>query len=217
MPRLASWNRTSDPAQQRLQAYLDEVQAKLAPVLATGRDWGLTLVIDVESPARLLHHYDLENYVTPLIDRLGPDRFVYVAATKQVGGGSYLAIGPAQPGAPPPAWTGWSGRVAQHLTGKPGKTAIRAALQATVPQPLPSGPVAVQLAFRAAAARNWVTFWKPVGDAMGPVLGEPYPARPFYPNDDRITHLVLHRLREHTLDSAVDVGLWWQGGGAWAG
>ena len=35
-PRLASWNKTSDPDQVRLREYLEDTAALLAPAMATG-------------------------------------------------------------------------------------------------------------------------------------------------------------------------------------
>ncbi len=76
-PLLASWNRSDDPAQIRLRAYLDQIQAKLEAFLAQGSDQPLFLRLDVardlKTGARgtaldqLLHQYDLENYLTPIV------------------------------------------------------------------------------------------------------------------------------------------------------
>ena len=43
--------------------------------------------------ASLIRHHDLENYLTPLVRRLGAEHFNLVEAAKRVGGGSRLTIG----------------------------------------------------------------------------------------------------------------------------
>jgi hypothetical protein len=70
--------------------------------------------------------------------------------------------------------------------------------------------MAVQLAWRCPARRNWVSFWKPTGDAMGPVLGEPDSRNPFNPADDRIVALHLHRCIDESAGNGVRVGMWWR-------
>lgn len=46
---------------------------------------------------------------------------------------------------------------------------------------------------------------------MGPILGEPYPHRPFYPNDDRIVSLTLSHLPNALRTTpGFDIDLWWR-------
>lgn len=158
---------------------------------------------------RLACGHDVENYITPLVKKLGWRHFVYAAVTKRVGGGSSISIGPALRRSAVPAWCGWSGRITGRIGSPEGKRSVRAALRAVVDTPLPPGPVAMHMAWRLSGSRNWVDLWKPTGDATGPVLGEPrYPEKEFHPNDDRITELTLHRVVDDDL-GAVDVGMWW--------
>lgn len=165
--------------------------------------------IDVGAPVRLERHYDLENYLTPVVAHLGAAQFTFASAVKRVGGGSKVQVGIAALSAGQ-AWDGWehfscaAGAGAQEPRWKKG---LHDALAAANPWPLPPGPVAVQLAWRCSSARNWVWLWKPTGDAMGPVLGEP---RPFNPNDDRIVDLQLHRTVHDAIGHKVDVGMWWR-------
>src|SRR4051812_29567559 len=74
-PLLASWESRTHPAQIRLQAYLAELAAELGPLPAAGLPLFLQMEIDVRDPGRLLRHYDLENYLTPVVMHLGPAHF----------------------------------------------------------------------------------------------------------------------------------------------
>ncbi|MDB5076576.1 MAG: hypothetical protein JWO42_2755 [Chloroflexi bacterium] len=209
-PRLASWNSRNDPEQIRVQAYLTDLAEKIGP-LPESTNLYLQLDIDVLRPIALQRHHDLENYLTPVVAKLGSRRFVFVGATKRVGGGSVLTVGVAQPQVD--KLTGWDHRTLS-LTGGVGthawKEQIRAGLLASGVQVVPEGPVAVQLAWRCAPRRDWVQLWKPTGDAMGPVVGEPWPANPFNPADDRIVSLQLHRLVDDTIGKDVHIGMWWR-------
>jgi hypothetical protein len=209
-PRLASWDAASRPSQIRLRAYLKQVADALG-TLPESSNLFLHLDVDVQQPERLLRHYDLENYLTPLVHRLGSHRFVLVSATKRVGGGSELRVGIAAPAAL--EQTGWAHFVCR-VSGSVGtlawKTAVRQALIASNQMLLPPGPVSVRLAWRCAQRRNWVQLWKPTGDAMGPVLGEPDARNPFNPADDRIVSIELHRSVDDTVGNGVDIGMWWR-------
>ena len=70
-PRLASWDARSHPSQVRLQSYLDGVEAVFARHL---RESSGLFYIDVEvvrpPDSDLLHHHDIENYLTPIAQRL---------------------------------------------------------------------------------------------------------------------------------------------------
>jgi hypothetical protein len=212
-PLLASWNARDDPAQIRLQAYLQQLGSAIGDLPAPPAQLFLHMDVDVVFPARLLRHYDLENYLTPVVQRLGQARFVFVSAKKRVGGGSRVTIGIAESRANrideghPGFFSCHAGRGAQEKRWKAG---IRAALAASEPTPLPPGPVEVRLAWRCSPSRNWVSLWKPTGDAMGPVLGEPDARNPFNPNDDRIVNVGLHRISDSEIGHDVDVAMWWR-------
>jgi hypothetical protein len=83
-PRLASWDAAHHASQVRLRAYLDLVEAAFesaidaAPNLALQVDVGLPLETD------LLRHNDLENYLTPLAQRLRLPNLVRAGATKSL-------------------------------------------------------------------------------------------------------------------------------------
>ncbi len=213
-PRLASWNKSTDPAQQRLQAYLMQVMRALLPLPEPG-DLYLDLTVDVQQEGRLARHYDVENYLTPLFGArwLDPARFVLVRGSKHVGGGSALRIGRAKRVERPLPVEGW-GHFSRVPRGSPSSTAwkhnLKAALAAQVPASLPDGPIEVVLAWCGVSPRTWSALWKPSGDAMGPVLGYSNFPREFDPNDDRIVRLELHRVDDCSALRAVTVGMWWR-------
>lgn len=170
-PLLATWDAKTAPTQIRMQAYLDSVEQQLQGL--PDEPLFLSLEVDVEQEKRLEKHHDLENYLTPLVDRLGRNRFVLATATKYVGGGSRLVVGRAVPGQRP---TFSSLEFECACSAEDVKKRVREQL---VGQPvLPSGPVEVWHAWRCPPEQNWVALWKPTGDGMGPVLGEPSSPRP---------------------------------------
>lgn len=190
----------------------------MTPILQDRTGLFLHLSVDVQNPAHLLRHHDLENYLTPLVQRLGAAHFIFVSATKRIGGGSQLTVGVAAPLGDHTAFAGWDHFTVQ-LAGQPTaaaaaawKTDLRAALIGQQAMVLPPGPVDVQIAWRGgkSAERNWVEWWKPTGDAMGPVLGEPVGGNPFNPSDDHIVSLGLHLQSAPAGTTDVAVGLWWR-------
>jgi hypothetical protein len=200
---LDSWNSKMHPDQIRLRAYLEQLAQALGPLPETTADLFLHMDIDVRKPDRLLRHHDVENYLAPVVRHLGVNRFVLVSATKRVGGGSQLLIGMAElisMDTDLASWSHFSCAAGNRADASPWKIGLRTALAAEHPQVLPPGSVAVQLAWRCSQRRSWMQLWKPTGDAMGPVLGEPDPRNPFNPADDRIGFLQLHR----------NVGMWWR-------
>ena len=212
-PRLASWEKNTHPAQIRLRAYLGDLMTSVMPLSIEPRTLSLHLEIDVQKPERLLHHYDLENYLTPLFGRqwLDASRFVHVTACKKVGGGSSLTISTAQAQrSSMEEWEHFSCFVGSGTQLPRWKADLRTKLAATQPQVLPDGQAHVHLAWRCSPDRNWVSLWKPTGDAMGSVLGESNQNRLFSPRDDRIVSLALHRTTDASIGHDVEVGMWWR-------
>jgi len=214
-PLLASWNARTDPEQVRLQAYLDRLAASLGDLPTGTAPLFLHMDIDVRDLARLLRHHDLDNYLYPVVQRLGHGRFALASASKQVGGGSRAVVGLAEPLAHLPelhTWGHFACRAGSGTQDKRWKVGLREALRASQPRPLPPGPVEVKvhLAWRCSPARNWAWLWKPTLDAMGPVLGEPDARNPFNPQDDRIVALGLHLNADPATGHDVDVAMWWR-------
>jgi hypothetical protein len=215
-PVLASWDAKTHPSQVRLQAFLLQITTELGSHAGAGDPLYLHLDVNVEDKRNLLRHHDLENYLTPLVGGLGARKFVLASATKSVGGGSRLVLGRALDGADLQRRAGWhsfsceAGAGAQRKSWKEG---LRTSLRDAGVEKMPDGPVEVQLAWRCSPSRNWVWLWKPTGDAMGPVLGEPDGMNPFNPADDRIVSLVLHLNADPHMKHDVRVGMWWRAAG----
>jgi hypothetical protein len=214
-PQLASWDRQTHPSQIRLQSYLLPVMDALLPRLSQEGEFFLHLDVDVERPAHLLRHHDLENYLTPLfgMKRLDASRFPLVTARKYVGGGSRLVVGTARHTADSVLFQNWahfSYTAHGSVQTKQWKEKLRNALAATKPTPLTAPAVEVQIAWTCSPRRNWVSLWKPTGDCMGPILGEQNPLRPFAPDDDRIVELQFHRMLDESLGNDVHIDIWWR-------
>jgi len=212
-PKLASWNAHADPEQIALQRYLDDIEHELNPLPQTSGLF-LHMEIGVKEPEHLLHHHDLDNYLYPVVQRLGASRFRLVNAIKRIGGGSSLQIGQTKPARPLPENDDWITFL--HDTGgvsvqKPAwKSGIRDALKTRRIHPVKPGAVELQLVWKCFSQRNWIALWKPTIDAMGPVLGEPNPLRPFHPNDDRVVSLALHHNTDNSIGWSVHIGMMWR-------
>ncbi len=219
-PLLASWDAKASHAQQEMRQYLDDVATHLKPVIGVRTDLFLSLDIDVRARARLEKHYDLENYLYPLVNHLGHRHFVLATARKWAADDAAapmpyrerahatLRVGIAHIGAAlDDSWQHVAIPMGPGPERKEWKQTLRTQITAGVSR-APDGPLAVHLAWRAAPTRNWSALWKPTGDALGPILGGP-DARPFCPNDDRIVALHLHRNDDSRLGHKLQIGVWW--------
>ncbi len=206
-PQPASRDRAGHPSQVKLARFLAHVDALAGPVLATvsGRV-AAELIVGFSDGACLIGGgHDLDNYLFPVAQRLGPERVAAIFGRK-ICGPSSLAVGPAQPDT---AWASpqFSACMAGSAERREWKQKLhdRLAVQAATIDP---GPVGLKIALTTGPGRNWASLWRPLIDAFGPVLGED-PARPFHPNDDRIVSLGLH----HTIDTGIAddviIHAWW--------
>jgi hypothetical protein len=215
LPRLASWDSFNYPSQVKLQAYLDHLMSEIGSLPLSQNRLFLHLVVDVEFEDKLLHHHDLENYLTPLFgrQRLPPSSFCLVSATKRVGGGSELSMGfvtTHSQDVNANEWEHFALSAGGGTETKEWKLNLRKALELSRPNQLKAGPAEVVLAWRCTSNRNWANLWKPTGDTMGPVLGENLSRGYFHPYDDRITSLSLHLNIDESMRHSVDVGMWWR-------
>lgn len=217
-PRLASWEKNSDQAQIALQDYLDDLMNAIGPLPEDSAGLYLHMDIDVEVPKHLEQHYDLENYLTPLFGgkRLKPGLFRLVSATKRVGGGSYLEVGRVMPRASDAiaderGWESFAGATDLVSDLSRVKAGLRNAFIEAHVKKLPDGPVQARIAWQCEAncASRWSEWWKPIGDAMGPVLGEPK-LNPFDLADDRIVALEFHLDPSMRESKKLQLGLWWR-------
>jgi hypothetical protein len=204
-PRLASWMAQDHPDQLRLATFLDHVETVLTPAMEA-IDGPLSLRLDVGLPADVdpLVHHDLDNYLFPLVKRLGSRRFASVWATKAAGKASSIRVDdprerPAVVSAP-----------ALHVSTTQSaetvafKQEIRAQL-ARMPE-VASGPVELQLSFSVGPSRNWANLWKATIDSLDPILGS-VDGRPWNPRDGRVTRLGLHQEVDAARGHAVEIAI----------
>jgi len=196
-PQLASWDYAGHPSQVKLGRFLAHVDAIAGPVLATvGGRIAAELIVGFSDSVSLTDGgHDLDNYLFPVAQRLGPQRVAAIFGRK-IHGPSSLAVGPAQLDTAE-VTPQFSTRIAGSYERPEWEQQLhdRLAVQAATIDP---GPVALTIALTTGPGRNWASLWEPLIDAFGPVLGED-PTRPFHPHDDRIVSLALH----HTIDPGI--------------
>jgi hypothetical protein len=209
-PRLASWNRTGDTDQLRLAEYLHHVES-LAESLITDADpppLAMELVIGLPDDVPLdSGGRDLDNYLLPVTQRLGANRFAAVFARKIHQQASTLAVSSAIPRNASRRADLTTTMAGSYVLGQ-WKVGLREELLRGAAEPLAAGPVTVEIAIATGPGRNWSNIWKPLLDSFGPVLGE-NPDQSFHPNDDRITDLGLHHEIDAALGHDVRIDAWW--------
>jgi hypothetical protein len=187
-PRLASWNKATDPDQVRLREYLNDTAELLAPAMAIGRPWALLLDVGLPATRDLIDGADLDNYAFPLATELHDQDLVSVWCTKRHGDTSRVLVAPAHQ-TPGPSTT-YKVRTTASAQTKAYKEQVRSAV--THASQIPTGAVQLQLAFVVGPQRNWLTLWKPTIDALDPLLGRTREDWDWHPEDGRITNLGLH-------------------------
>src|SRR4051794_28011791 len=97
-PRKTSWDAGTSTAQVELGRYLDHIQEHAA-LLLTGLTGPVAIRLDVGLADGVdpLHEHDLDNFLHPVVSRLGGRKFVSAWATKRPGQTSRLCIVPAIP------------------------------------------------------------------------------------------------------------------------
>jgi hypothetical protein len=206
-PQLASWERATHPSQVKLGRFLAHVDAIAGPVLAavSGRVAAELIVGFSDGVCLTDGGHDLDNYLLPVAQRLGPQRVAAIFGRK-ICGPSSLAVAPAQPDT-----TAATPQFSAQMTGSYERTEWKQQLhdrlagQAATIDP---GPAGLTIALTTGPGRNWASLWKPLIDAFGPVLGED-PARPFHPHNDRIVSLGLHHTIDTTIAHDVIIDAWW--------
>ena len=210
-PVLAGLDAAEPPRPQpELGAYLDALVADL--------EWPrpgqhLAVALDVGLPASvplLSRGHDLDDYLFPVVSRLGHIRFDAAFAAKRPGIRSTIRVGPAVAADRPPPEPDVSVRTTASATSIDWKEQVHEACRAATPAPAPPGGVALELRFTLSRRRNWAALWQPALDSLGPIVGVPDPTRPYRANDARVTSLALHRRFDDTLGHRVLVEVWWR-------
>ena len=215
-PRLASWDAKSHPSQLRLRTYLDRVEAAFVRQL---RDPDALFYVDIDvvlaSGTDLLHHHDLENYLTPIAQRLRSPAIVLARGVKRhpehSADHSRVTLGQVEPGARFESWNFRAVRMVGPTGSNTWKETLRQELIGTNVENAAEGPLAMVIAWRSnRRPTSWWNAWKGTGDALGPILGEPIPENPFNPADDRIVRLEMHYNSSPDLRGETHLGIWWQ-------
>src|SRR5690242_5470882 len=166
-PQLASWDRAGHPSQVKLARFLAHVDAIAGPVLAavSGRIAAELIVGFGDGVSLVDGGHDLDNYLFPVAQRLGPQRVAAIFGRK-IHGPSSLAVGPAQPDTAE-ATPQFSTRMTGSYERREWKQKLhdRLAAQAASIDP---GPVELTIALTTGPCRNWANLWKPLIDAFGP-------------------------------------------------
>jgi hypothetical protein len=220
-PRLANWNRSGDTGAARLTRALSYSEQLTDPRLAACSG-PVALRFDVGLPrsVRLLDERDLDNYLLPLtahIAERSPHPIVSVWGCKRYAYETSLRIETARPRPPEPGIDdhGVTMTIATDVVGERDdfKAGFRkeihdlVANRSATSEPLPDGPVILELSFVVGPTRNWLDLWWSTIDGLGPLLGQS-PFHPeFRPRDGRIVDLGLHCAVDPGLDTEVVIGL----------
>lgn len=209
-PRLESWDVATHPSQTALRGYLDHVEALADPALQ-GIHGSAAVELSVGLPTgtpMTAGGRDLDNYLYPVVRRLGASRVAAAFAEKNRGS-STIRLAPAVP-RPVEEFHGW-GYFTATTTASAESRRWKEEIAAAVPTgPVGTAAIEMHLAFVVPPRRNWTTLWKPAIDALGGILGVENPGHPFRPCDDRIVRLGLHRTLDERVGWGVEVGVWWR-------
>jgi hypothetical protein len=205
-PELASWDKAGSPGQNRLARWLQEVDriaTGVAPTsgsIAVALDVALSTATPLDGGGR-----DVDNYLLPVVQRLGARAVAAAFATNRHQPISTLAIEPASATIEPVG-----SRHVALLRGSSESSArkyqLRNSLVAAGIEEVPAGPIWLTVALATGPGRVWSNLWKPLIDSLGPILGE-RAANPFNASDDRIVELGLHHQLDTSLEHDVRVQL----------
>lgn len=152
---------------------------------------------------------DLDNYLLPVVRRLGHARFRSVWAAKRHVQRSEIVIGPAvSTDLPDASWQFASVETSKPVDTKDWKQDVDSQIRAQVTVK-PAGPIQLQIGYVLSPNRNWTNLWKPTIDSLGSIVGDG--PRPFHPQDDKIVRLGLHCAIARDGRHATAIGVWWRG------
>ena len=168
-PRLESWDAKGSASQVGLSSFLDHLEATVDPLFVALQGPG-SISLTVQVPAHrgvVSGGGDLDNYLFPVVRRLGWSHFMSAWAQKGREPSS-VSVAPAIEIEPPSSE--WAS-CAVTTTASAATTEFKDQVACAVPVVVPStGPVEVQIAYRLSSLRNWAALWKPTIDAMGATL-----------------------------------------------
>lgn len=210
-PQVASWDRAGSTGQLKLEAALTDAQRLLAQdIRQSAGPIALRLDVGLSQTVGLTVDRDLDNYLFPLAVHLGRKfdvAFTSVWATKQPVEESFVRVSTAVPTRPPDHSFRRAILTRGSTAGYDFKQQI--ADQIADANPIPAGPVFLELTFAVGPSRNWVNMWKPTIDSLGALLGLRRPDRPWDPDDGRIVELGMHNNVEPSLgyETVINVGI----------
>ncbi|MFW3168448.1 hypothetical protein [Geodermatophilus sp. CPCC 206100] len=205
-PRLAGWLATGHPDQVHVRAFVTHAERVLGPAPQGSARTALRLDVGLPADVRLLDQYALSHYLGPLVEWLsghGGFEFASVWATKGPGEDSTVLAVPAEPVAPPAGDRTFTVRTSTSVGSPEFTRQVRE--QLSEQEPLPAGPVSLQLSYAVPAGCHWAGLWQPTVDALVPLLGTAGDDRPDDPRDGRVVELGLHRREDASLGHAVAV------------
>lgn len=152
---------------------------------------------------------DLDNYLFPIVRRIGASRFVAVFGEKRHGASLLGTQGADERGVE--NMSEWeSATVLTTVAAQSKSWKEEVAAQLSEHSVVPDGGVDVHVSFRVSPRRNWATLWKPAIDSLGAIVGVEDSRRPFHPRDDRIVRLGLHCMSDSAIGDAVAMRIWWR-------
>lgn len=156
-PQLASWDRAGSTGQVKLGHFLDHAEAVAAPMMAAA-DGPLAVELTVGFPDKLSltgGGRDLDNYLFPLAQRLGPARIAAMFGRK-VHGPSFLAVGQAKSDrvVSPPQF---SAQIAGSYARKEWKTTLREQILQTQDSGPGAGPISLTVGITTGPGRTGPT------------------------------------------------------------
>jgi hypothetical protein len=169
---------------------------------------GFCLSVGLPEGTDVLAHHDLDNFLEPLATALASPHLCFAAAKKAIAAESSVRVGRVE--ASEARREGWScALIRAGGLSAAGRRVLGRGLAAQA-EPLPWGPVELDIALRVGSERNWVQAWKPLIDSLVAVLGRRPGAKEFDIEDGRIVALALHRSVDPRLGHEVEAHLCWR-------
>lgn len=208
-PPKTTFGGSRSPEQVRIGQYMQAIAPALIPYRdAVHKPLGMRLEVGLRSTADLLTHNDLDNYLEPLATFIGRGELVGAWASKRHSDNSTLLVGSVV--RETRVLTGWEHATASAVgLSERGRRDIGMQI-ARQAEPVPWGPVELQLALRVSSRERWVRAWKPAIDSLVGILGRRPGKSEFDIEDGRIVDLALHCDTDASLGHDVELEVWWR-------